>query len=56
MPISMTWEVYGDDNASYENCYQMFNPTARESLDASKAAWARAMLIMLPMFWQQPSL
>lgn len=33
VPLSMTWEIYGDTEALYNDCFRMFNPTTREKYD-----------------------
>ena len=27
MPLSFTWEIYGDAAAHFNDCFRMFNPT-----------------------------
>lgn len=31
VPLSMTWEIYGDNSASYEDCFKMFNPVTPQA-------------------------
>lgn len=33
VPLSFTWEIYGDAKAHYLDCFRMFNPLTREHLD-----------------------
>ena len=43
VPVTFTWEIYGDTEAHYLDCFRMFNPVERDKRDAVvKAAWVRA--------------
>ena len=33
VPLSLTWEIYGDNDAHFNDCFRMFNPTTREKFD-----------------------
>jgi hypothetical protein len=33
VPMSFTWEIYGDENASYEDCFKMFNPLGQQHFE-----------------------
>ena len=33
VPLSLTWEIYGDNDAHFNDCFRMFNPTTRERFD-----------------------
>jgi hypothetical protein len=33
VPMSFTWEIYGDENASYEDCFKMFNPLGQHHFE-----------------------
>lgn len=33
VPLSLTWEIYGDTEAHFNDCFRMFNPTTREKFD-----------------------
>jgi len=35
VPVASTWEIYGDDEAGFEDCFRMFNPTAATEADAA---------------------
>lgn len=37
VPLSFTWEIYGDQNANYNDCFRMFNPLTREEVDKVSA-------------------
>ncbi|KAL6771740.1 CGL90 [Auxenochlorella protothecoides x Auxenochlorella symbiontica] len=47
VPVSLTWEVFGDESAAYEDCYRMFNPTTREGLEAVVDSWTAAFFALL---------
>lgn len=47
VPLAMTWEVYGDQKAGFEDCYRMFNPTTREKLEATIEPWTAAFFSLL---------
>ena len=29
VPLSFTWEIYGDSKADFHDCFRMFNPLER---------------------------
>ena len=33
VPFSFTWEIFGDMEAHFNDCFRMFNPTSKEHLD-----------------------
>ena len=33
VPLSLTWEIYGDTEATFNDCFRMFNPTTREKFE-----------------------
>ena len=33
VPLSFTWEIYGDEQASFQECFKMFNPLTKSQLD-----------------------
>ena len=33
VPLSLTWEIYGDTEATFNDCFRMFNPTTRERFE-----------------------
>ncbi|GAB4818297.1 hypothetical protein N2152v2_005343 [Parachlorella kessleri] len=56
VPISMTWEVYGDMNASYHDCFRMFNPLTREALQSTVDTWAAGILALLALLPDHPAI
>lgn len=41
--VVMTWEVYGDDDASFEDCFRMFNPLTKEGYVKVVDQWTAAV-------------
>jgi hypothetical protein len=33
VPMAFTWEIYGDESASYDDCFRMFNPLGKAHFD-----------------------
>ena len=33
VPFSFTWEIFGEMEAHFNDCFRMFNPTSKEHLD-----------------------
>lgn len=55
VPLSFTWEIFGDQKASYEDCFRMFNPLTKDSFEEVVHNWAVAILrlvLHLPEFQQ----
>lgn len=42
VPLTMTWEVYGDEGAPESDCMRMFNPLTREMFDKTVDTWANS--------------
>ena len=40
VPVASTWEIYGDEEAGFEDCFRMFNPTVATEADVEAAAAA----------------
>ena len=34
VPLSFKWEIYGDTNAHFNDCFRMFNPVTQTQFDA----------------------
>lgn len=56
IPLAMTWEIYGDPAADYNDCFAMFNPTSAGMLDAVLTQWTRSLLQLLELLPYHPSL
>jgi hypothetical protein len=39
VPLSFTWEIYGDAAAHFDDCFRMFNPVTREAFDQARLFW-----------------
>ena len=33
VPLSFTWEIYGDNDAHFNDCFRMFNPVTHDAFD-----------------------
>ena len=40
VPLSFTWEIYGDADAHFYDCFRMFNPVTQEAFDQACALLA----------------
>lgn len=47
VPISSTWEIYGDLEADFNDCWRMFNPIGVEEKDAVVDRWVGSLLYAL---------
>ena len=56
VPVAFTWEIYGDDDAHYMDCFRMFNPVGREAHDSVVDDWVSAGVSLLPMLARHPDL
>jgi hypothetical protein len=45
--LAMTWEVFGDMQARYEDCFRMFNPLTQRDYDRVVRSWTAAILGMV---------
>ena len=56
VPVAFTWEIYGDTQAHYMDCFRMFNPVGEDSHDAVVRDWVAAGVSVLPMLARHPDL
>jgi hypothetical protein len=56
VPVPMTWEIYGDKEARYEDCFRMFNPLTRDGYDATVKKWSAGVLALAGLLPQHPAL
>lgn len=56
MPVPMTWEVYGDQRATFEDCFRMFNPLTRQAFDATVESWTAAVFMLLTLAPSHPEI
>ena len=54
VPVTFTWEIYGDQQAHYLDCFRMFNPVTRAGRDEVVAAWVAAGVSLPPMLRNHP--
>jgi len=47
VPISSTWEIYGDLHADFEDCWRMFNPIGVEEKDVVVDQWVGSLFYAL---------
>lgn len=38
VPLSFTWEIYGDTKAHFNDCFRMFNPVTQAQFDEARTA------------------
>ena len=36
VPLSFTWEIYGDTKAHFNDCFRMFNPVTQAQFDEAR--------------------
>ncbi|TVU13040.1 hypothetical protein EJB05_46715 [Eragrostis curvula] len=46
VPMAYTFEIYGDETASNEDCFKMFNPVDKTTFDRVINKWCMAFLIL----------
>lgn len=56
VPMSFTWEIFGDFEAEYVDCYKMFNPIDRKTLEATVSNWAAAILTLVSLLPNHPDI
>ena len=54
VPLSFTWEIYGDLKADYTDCFRMFNPLSAAVLEAVVQNWASAVLRLVELMPLHP--
>lgn len=55
VPMSFTWEIYGDEKASFEDCFKMFNPLSKDDFERVVILWVKALLQMIELLPTHPS-
>jgi hypothetical protein len=56
VPVVYTWEVYGDLEAPYEDCYRAFNPTTKEAHEKLVRDWVGAPITLVSMLPGHPDI
>lgn len=56
VPMSFTWEIFGDLNASFADCFKMFNPIDSAAVEATIANWAAAVVTLVELLPIHPDI
>ena len=54
--LAMTWEVYGDAAAAFEDCFRMFNPLTQGAYEAIVEQWTATIFALVAALPGHPSL
>jgi pyruvate/2-oxoglutarate dehydrogenase complex dihydrolipoamide acyltransferase (E2) component len=55
VPMSFTWEIYGDEKATFEDCFRMFNPLGKQQFDQVVNMWVKALLLLFELLPTHPA-
>ncbi|GBF89660.1 metallocarboxypeptidase A [Raphidocelis subcapitata] len=55
VPLSFTWEIYGDMAASFDDCFRMFNPVTKQAFEETLNDWLSAFLHLLELLPTHPA-
>jgi hypothetical protein len=55
VPMSFTWEIYGDEKATFEDCFRMFNPLGKQQFDEVVNMWVKALLHLFELLPTHPA-
>lgn len=55
VPMSFTWEIYGDEKATFEDCFRMFNPLGQQQFDEVVGMWVKALLLLFELLPTHPA-
>lgn len=56
VPMSFTWEIFGDLKADFTDCFKMFNPIDSATVEATIANWAAAILSLVELLPGHPDI
>ncbi|KAK9837663.1 hypothetical protein WJX74_002438 [Apatococcus lobatus] len=56
VPLSFTWEIYGDSKADFHDCFRMFNPLQRLEMEEVAENWALAVFRLLELLPKHPAI
>ena len=56
VPLSFTWEIFGDPKANFADCFKMFHPVDEATLAATVANWAAAVLTLVQLLPHHPDI
>jgi hypothetical protein len=54
--VVMTWEVYGDDDAPFEDCFRMFNPVTEKGYKRVVDQWTAMVFALLAALPGHPAI
>jgi len=52
--VAFTWEIYGDVDAHYDDCFAMFNPIGKRAHDDVVERWVAAAVTLVPLLRHHP--
>mmetsp|Transcript_12451 Transcript_12451/g.33975 ORF Transcript_12451/g.33975 Transcript_12451/m.33975 type:complete len:413 (-) Transcript_12451:223-1461(-) len=56
VPLSYTWEIYGDLKADVNDCFRMFNPIGRKEVEATIELWLKATFRLIELLPSHPAI
>ncbi|KAL3151585.1 hypothetical protein ABBQ38_012581 [Trebouxia sp. C0009 RCD-2024] len=56
VPMSFTWEIFGDLNATFVDCFKMFNPVDSAVVEATISNWAAAVVSLVELLPNHPDI
>ena len=56
VPMSFTWEIFGNPNADFVDCFNMFNPVDQALVKSTISNWASAVLSLVELLPQHPDI
>ncbi|GAX73367.1 hypothetical protein CEUSTIGMA_g820.t1 [Chlamydomonas eustigma] len=54
VPLPFTWEIFGDLDAAYDDCFKMFNPVDQQQFDATLKVWLKALFRLIELAPRHP--
>eukprot|EP00199_Chlamydomonas_sp_CCMP681_P000620 CAMPEP_0119105008 /NCGR_PEP_ID=MMETSP1180-20130426/3080_1 /TAXON_ID=3052 ORGANISM="Chlamydomonas cf sp, Strain CCMP681" /NCGR_SAMPLE_ID=MMETSP1180 /ASSEMBLY_ACC=CAM_ASM_000741 /LENGTH=496 /DNA_ID=CAMNT_0007089929 /DNA_START=150 /DNA_END=1637 /DNA_ORIENTATION=- len=49
VPLPFTWEIYGDMQAPFSDCFRMFNPLTKQHMESVIALWLRTIFRLIEL-------
>ena len=56
VPMSFTWEIFGDLAADFADCFKAFNPTDGTIVEATISNWASAVITLVELLPNHPDI
>lgn len=56
VPMSFTWEIFGDLDAAFADCFKMFNPIDSAAVEATISNWALAVITLVELLPNHPDI